>query len=193
MTSKPSTAILVREAQQGEEVAVNELIGKIRPWVRRQAEMLIRKGGIGCVDASDIAQEVCLRATVNFTEFRGAEVAELLAWISRILRNYLIDAARRDRAGVRNRDRESPLDGYVATLHEQQLSPQQQALRDESSLIVVAAMERLPQHQQDVLRYRFFEQLSFSEIATQLGKSEKNCGVICLRALRRLRSELGEP
>jgi RNA polymerase sigma-70 factor (ECF subfamily) len=191
MSDAKSTTILLSQAREGGVAAVNELIAKTRPWIRRQAELLIGNGNPR-IDASDVAQEVCLRATINFGEFRGREFGHLLAWLSSILRHYLIDAGRYDKAAIRDKAKESPFDSRFHVVDDQQLTAEERALRDETLLQVVSAVDVLPRHQQDIIRYRFFEQLSFREIASIVGKTEKHCGVICVRAIKRLRKELGD-
>ena len=67
---------------------------------RRLDADLIAKGG-----ASDLVQETLLGAYRNFAGFRGRSRAELLAWLSSILRNNLADLRRRYRGTGKRRVR----------------------------------------------------------------------------------------
>jgi RNA polymerase sigma-70 factor (ECF subfamily) len=192
MSDVQKIGMLLSQAQQGHGVAVNDLVAKLRPWVRQQAAFLIGKEGVLGMDASDLAQEVSLRATLNLSEFKGDDVTRFLGWVSRILRNVFVDAIRHGNAEKRQKRKEVPLDHHVGLLGSKQMCPEELVNLDESVLELTSAMEKLPEHQRDIVRYRFFDQRSFSEIGAIVGKSEKNCCVICLRAIERLRRELGE-
>ncbi|MHC4341140.1 MAG: sigma factor [Planctomycetota bacterium] len=54
------------------------------------------------VDASDIVQEVLIRAQERFGQFEGSTEAELLAWLRTILAREIVDHARRHRGWERS-------------------------------------------------------------------------------------------
>jgi DNA-directed RNA polymerase specialized sigma24 family protein len=43
-----------------------------------------------------------------------------------------------------------------------------------------------------VLEARFFDQLAFADVGARLGKSEGAVRIVCVRAIERLRRELGD-
>ena len=55
---------------------------------------------------------------------------------------------------------------------------------------IAVFMKGLPSVQRDVLMLRFWQDMSFAEIAEIIGKSEDNCKVICSRALTQLRKTM---
>src|SRR5260370_23711260 len=65
------------------------------------------------LDASDVAQQVILRAHEAREQFRGTSEAEKLAWLRAILANVLAAAARRFEAAVRDVGREPSLEGHL--------------------------------------------------------------------------------
>jgi RNA polymerase sigma factor (sigma-70 family) len=109
------------------------------------------------------------------------------AWVARIVRNAVADGGRHDRAGRRDR-RDRPGSTALARLARGS-SPERRAARQEDAVRLAAALERLPEHQREVLRARFFEGLSFAEIGERTGKSEGALRVVCLRAIDRLRPD----
>jgi RNA polymerase sigma-70 factor (ECF subfamily) len=60
---------------------------------------------------------------------------------------------------------------------------------DETQQALLRQLQELPSDQQAVLKLRFLEDYSISEIAMMLGKSEGNVRIIQLRALRKLRDK----
>ncbi|MEI8020607.1 MAG: sigma-70 family RNA polymerase sigma factor, partial [Schlesneria sp.] len=78
------------------------------------------------------------------------------------------------------------------TLVDQHSSPSQQAMRGEQSLLVAAAMSRLPEDYQTVLVLRHLEGLSFPKVAERMGRSVDSVEKLWLRGLTRLKKEFGE-
>ena len=77
-------------------------------------------------------------------------------------------------------------------LIDQHSSPSQQAIRGEQSLLVAAAMSRLPEDYQAVLVLRHLEGLSFPQVAERMGRSVDSVEKLWLRGLARLKKEFGE-
>ena len=73
-----------------------------------------------------------------------------------------------------------------------QSSPSQQAVRQESILAIADALERLPEHQRQVIILRYWEGLSIQQVAESLGKSTTAIGGLLNRAARKLRGLLAE-
>ena len=70
-------------------------------------------------------------------------------------------------------------------------SPSQQASRREQAVLVADALERLPEDYREVLLLRHWEGLTFIAIAQRMGRSEDAIEKLWLRALGRLRREMG--
>jgi RNA polymerase sigma-70 factor (ECF subfamily) len=64
------------------------------------------------------------------------------------------------------------------------------AIRREDASAVVAVLDRLSADHQTVLRLRYWDDLSFSQIGERLGRSEDAVRKLWLRALRQLQAEL---
>lgn len=179
----------------GKEGDLNELLAKLRPYLHLLAKQNQPQLG-GGLDESDIVQETLMRmargldATAQNSpiQFRGDSVPLLLGWASRILNNVLRDRHQFDRAHKRDKGREERGSKMLLTLA-LGATPEEESILAECAVHIASALERLPRHQQDVLRGRFFDQLSYDEISERTGKSVGTLRVVCARAIARLATD----
>jgi RNA polymerase sigma-70 factor (ECF subfamily) len=177
-------------------------LDRYRPLLRlqvRQMELdprLLRR-----FDSSDIIQETLLRAHANLARFRGQSEAELVKWLQEILANVVTDEARKARARKRDVALEQSLEAmmaessarlerYLANSQASPSSPSWQVERQELLLALAAAIDQLPEDQRDVLIQRDLNGASVSQIAEQLGRTEKSIAGLLLRGRRKLRELL---
>jgi RNA polymerase sigma-70 factor (ECF subfamily) len=185
-------APLLLRCRAGDAVALNGLLQKLRPYVR-----LLLRSRIGPelgrrLDASDLVQETLLRVSRGFGQFAGENVPQLLAWVGQIAAHVLASSARHHGARRRDVGQERTISGGLALVSCAPGTPEEEAARDEQAARLAAALERLPSGYRDVIEARFFDQLPFADIAQRVGKSVGAVRVVCLRALGRLRQELGK-
>jgi RNA polymerase sigma-70 factor (ECF subfamily) len=149
-------------------------------------------------DSSDIIQETMLRAHANLARLRGQTEAELVRWLQEILSNVVTDEGRKARARKRDVALEQSLEAVMAEssgrlemyLASSQSSPSGKVVRQELLLALAAAIDQLPEDQRDVLIQRDLSGASVSQIAEQLGRTEKSVAGLLLRGRRRLRELL---
>lgn len=155
------------------------------------------------VDASDVVQEVLLKASRGLPDYLRDPSLPFHLWLRQIALDQIIDAHRRHRVAARRSvDRERPLVAgafadrssldLAAELLDPGLTPAADALRRELALRFRDAIGRLDEADREILVMRHFEQLSNGDAARALGLSEAAVGMRHLRALRRLRAVLGE-
>src|SRR5260221_10687238 len=133
-------------------------------------------------DAEDLVVEVFLAALAQAT-FAALSEKEQQLWLWRVTRNKVIDAYRRAKTR-----QNVTLDHVADGLFEDEMfSPEYAALRQEDSMDLYAHLQRLPPLHQQILRLRFGQDLSCSEIATTLGKQENVVRVTLSRSLNLLR------
>jgi RNA polymerase sigma-70 factor (ECF subfamily) len=105
----------------------------------------------------------------------------LRPWIVRIATNETLNWLR-----ARRRDREHTLPGEASEVALQQLpggpDPEATALAVERRETVRAALARMPERYRLILTLRFFNDLSYQEIAEQTGQDANTVGVQLLRA-----------
>ena len=130
----------------------------------------------------DLTSEVFRKALANIERFKWTG-APFGAWLLRIASNVIADRAKRQaKDGVR-------VDEPVARAN----SPQTQQTDLEESerrAWVIRQVDGLPDDQRRVVRMRFAEEKSISEIAAELGRSEGAVKQLQFRALQSLRKEL---
>jgi RNA polymerase sigma-70 factor (ECF subfamily) len=185
-------AALLAEARKGNNQALSVLLDRLRTWIRGRAQVLLGQGLHARMDGSDVAQEVHARIWQEFVEFKGQSVPELRAWIDKILQHHITDCRRHHGAGKRDAGREVGGSDPFSDLAGQGTTPSQGAMRNEQQARLDEALEQLPENQREVFRLRFCEGLSFEEVAHRVGVTASNARVLMVRAMDRLRNELGE-
>ncbi len=149
----------VAASQAGDTVAFNRLVLKWEKAIYNIALRMLQDSE----EAAEAAQEVFLSAFTNIRRFR--KDAKFSTWIYRIAVNHCITRLRTRPPGVHlsldDDTDEVPLANRLASpgSHEQDL------LREESRRRVRVAMQRLPAEQRAVVELKFFQDLTFEEIA----------------------------
>jgi RNA polymerase sigma-70 factor (ECF subfamily) len=163
---------LIESARAGSAEALNELFGLYRAQLRHEAGIRL-EGALGAkLDGSDAAQSVLLRATERFDQFRGESAGEFAAWLRTILTNHLRDENRRYLGDSRSIHREVRIqdlkwfDDECADLLVE--TDSDEITRRETSLKVAKVLESLPRKTRDLLVWRSFEHLEWSEVAERL-------------------------
>ncbi len=143
-----------------------------------------RKGG-----ASDIVQETLMAANRDFVAFRGRSGGELRNWLKAILRHRLADFKRQTAAATRletaGMDCE-PDSEFLAVLPGRNQTASSIFSAAEDRKRVKAALARLPEDYQTIIRLRYFETQKFSEIAAHMNRTEQAVQKLWVRALRSL-------
>ncbi len=179
-------------ARAGDVEAWGELLESFRPYVRFITRSLLEDRLRARLDGSDLVQDALLEAHRSFGDFRGATVAELAAWLRRIVARTAGHALR-SHAGTGKRDvaREQSAEALDAVAAPDS-SPADRADRHEQTARLSAALARLPEDVQQVLLGRHLHGLSYAALAERLGRSEGALRVLYVRALERLRAQLQE-
>lgn len=197
------TQVLLKGVERNEAGAADRLWERHRTALRRVIDLRLDRALGRRVDASDVVQEVMLKANQRLPEYLKNPVLPFHLWLRQIARDHIIDQHRRHRqAERRSLDRERPLAAgayldqssldLAAQLKDPSLTPAAAALRAELAIRFQAALSELNDDDREIIVLRHFEQLSNSEAAQVLGLSEPAAGMRHLRALRRLRTVLGE-
>ncbi|MDR2840147.1 MAG: sigma-70 family RNA polymerase sigma factor [Paludibacter sp.] len=157
---------LVTLYQEGNNSAFEVLLMRYKSSVFMNIFMIVRNREL----AEDIFQDTFVKAITTMQQGRYVETGRFGGWINRIAHNLIIDCFRREK-----NENTFSIDGVEydflnsAKLADESIEDvltKEQMLTDVSSLI-----NYLPDNQQDVLRMRFFEDLSFKEIADKTGVS----------------------
>jgi RNA polymerase sigma-70 factor (ECF subfamily) len=144
-------------------------------------------------DAEDVTQDVLLQVVRKLDTFRGE--AALPTWLYRITVNAAL-AFRRKRAAQQahlsdaSPDEITEEDGGHGPLHRWSLTPEQEALDQETRQKIEAAIDRLPDAYRDIYVLADVEQIPNQEIADMLGLSESAVKNRLHRARLRMRRAL---
>lgn len=195
------TAELLRDAQQGNTTAINELMERHRAAVRQMIQLRLDRAVAARVDASDVVQDVMLEASQRLNDFIQNGSMPFHLWLRQLAKDRLIDMHRRhrgaqrrsvdreQRVSVTSADRSSiNLDGVLA---DGELTPAAASIRRELEQRFLAGLQQLSDDDRDIILMRHQEHLTNSEVAEALGLSQPAAGMRYLRALRKLREVLG--
>jgi RNA polymerase sigma-70 factor, ECF subfamily len=133
----------------------------------------------------DLTSEVFRKALANINRFKWTG-APFGAWLLRIAANLIADRAKRNA-----RDESSPTVEASQREAASPLESQQVQMEDaERRAWVMRMVDELPEDQRRVVRMRFAEEKSISEIASQLDRSEGAIKQLQFRAFKNLRARL---
>jgi len=133
-------------------------------------------------DASDLSQDVFLRAYRGLKSFRGG--SSLATWLYRIAVNVCLNRVAVKKPVLENIDARQ----YVDTDRESQVD---RVLRKERGVQVRAAIAQLPPKQRATLVLRMYQDLSHEQIAQVLGSSVGAVKANFFHALGNLKKILG--
>jgi RNA polymerase sigma-70 factor (ECF subfamily) len=171
---------LVDAARRGDPDAQGALFDRYYPAILRYARARLREPA----DADDAAAEAFVSALTALPWFTWRRVP-FEAWLFRIAASKVADVHRR-----RARRPEAPLaaapEASVASIPD----PAGAVAAADERARLVAAVDRLPAAQRDVVILRFFLGRSVRETADQLGRTEGAVRQLQMRALERLRREV---
>ena len=186
-------------AKTGDRSALLRLLESQRPHLRATARGKLDARMQARVDESDLAQLTLWTAIEGFPAFRGGTEAELVAWLQAILRQHVAAAARchvlAQKRGV-GKDRHLgsiATDGSAASPFDPASSsatPSRLMQREELQARVESALSELPWEQQQVVRLRFLDDWSATQIAEFLGKTERAVAGLLWRGTSRLKEIL---
>jgi RNA polymerase sigma-70 factor (ECF subfamily) len=145
--------------------------------------------------AADLTAETFAQAYTNRRQFRGRTREEAIGWLYGIARHQISHFVRRDRAEARALERlgiqrPQPGDHELDRLEEL-------AGISELQIRIASHMRGLSHEQQEALRLRLLDELSYEQMAEHLGINEQAVRARVSRGMRtlhtRLQRDVGEP
>jgi RNA polymerase sigma-70 factor (ECF subfamily) len=170
---------LVDEVRGGNRQAFTELVRRHQKKIYWAARRMLGTHA----DADDIVQETFLKAFMNLGEFRGD--AGFFTWIYRIAINLSLNALRKRH--LIDYLQESELARKVFPARE---DPHKDLEAKELEAFVVKAVATLPDKQRAVFVMRYYEELTYEEIAYVLKTSVGGLKANYFHALRKVQEFL---
>jgi RNA polymerase sigma factor (sigma-70 family) len=194
---------LVARAKQGDTEALERLYQTAQPYLLRLAQRTLGPGWPE-QSLSDLTQETWIRAWQAIGDFQGADNdadtgALLRAWFARTMKRAWLNQIRHE-----NAQRRKPTAGLVSLMdHVPEDSrpgldpaatdptPSENVREQEGRFLLEQALEKLTDSSdREVVRLRFFEGLSFTQIGERLGRDESTIRSRLPRVLDFLGTEL---
>lgn len=183
MVDVAADAALVDECRNGAPGAIERLVGRFQSDVFGTVLRLTHDRDA----ALELTNSIFYKTYKNLDAYEAGR--PLRPWLLRIATNETLNWLR-----SRRREREHVLGGEASDVAFEQLpggtDPEAVALSTERRETVRAALARLPEHYRLVLTLRFFNDLSYQEIASHTGLDANTVGVQLLRARQLLKREL---
>jgi RNA polymerase sigma-70 factor (ECF subfamily) len=199
--AEPDTEQLLTRAAQGDQTALEQLLGLHRQRLRQMIALRLDRRLQARLDPSDVVQETLAEAARRLADYARLRPLPFYPWLRQLAWERLVQLHRRHvRAGKRSVRREQgdlPLSEESALALADRLvsrgsSPSARLRRSEQHRRVQAILAQLAEGDREVLVLRYLEHLSTQELAVVLGLTPAGAKTRQLRALRRLRDLLGD-
>lgn len=157
---------LVVTYAEGNNLAFDILLNRHKSNIYSYIYFIVRNREM----AEDIFQETFVKAIITIKQGRYTETGKFRAWINRIAHNLIIDNYRQER----NEQTVSNDDSEIDLLNNSKLSDgtiEDAMVKDQILTDVKKLIDYLPDNQKEVLVLRYYQDLSFKEIADVTGVS----------------------
>ncbi len=166
-TEKLSDSILLNQYLSGEqEGAISLLIERHSARVRSYIRMMVKDYDL----AEDLFQETFIKAVRFVDEGRYTDNGRFLSWVLRIAHNIVIDHFRSKKNANTIGESEAGYD-VLGSLRFASDPIEDKIIHQQIADDVRRLVEFLPEEQQEVVRMRYYDDMSFKEIADQSGVS----------------------
>jgi RNA polymerase sigma-70 factor (ECF subfamily) len=178
--SSESSLVLLERARGGDARALDELLERYLPRLRRWARGRLPRAARDLLDTEDVVQETLVKAVRNLDNLVVRDDGALQAYLCQALRNRLADAYRRTHARAVDTAIKSDLPGAGP-------SPLEQAIGQQALDRYEDGLSRLTPTDREAIILRVELCYGYDEIARLLGKSNAaSARVAVSRALARL-------
>lgn len=157
---------LVKAYAKGDNSAFDVLLSRYQQKLYSYIFFLVHDAEV----ADDLFQETFVKAIVTIRQGRYVESGKFSAWLTRIAHNLVVDKYRQDRnSNVISNDASDADLFNDASLSD--ITVEMKMITNQSLSDVGRLLRELPDNQREVLYMRFYQDLSFKEIADATGVS----------------------
>lgn len=163
---KMSDSKLVDMYRAGNKVAISRLIERHKRRVTDYIAMMVKDRDI----ADDIFQETAIKAVKVIDEGRYADNGKFLSWVLRIAHNQVIDHFRHTRGENKISESDAGFD-ILGTMRFSGDTVEDRLVHEQIHEDLRRIINHLPEEQREVVIMRYFNDMSFKEIAEESGVS----------------------
>lgn len=161
-----SDQALLEMYQQGDREAVSQLLERHARRVRDYVRMLVKDNDV----ADDLTQEVLIKVVKVLDEGRYTDKGRFQPWLLRIAHNRVLDYFRAQKQ-VKTVSESSAGFDILGSKNFAEPSIEDRLISEQQAEEVRQLIELLPAEQREVVKMRYYEGLSFKEIAEHTGVS----------------------
>ena len=161
-----SDQALLEMYQQGDREAVSQLLERHARRVRDYVRMLVKDNDV----ADDLTQEVLIKVVKVLDEGRYTDKGRFQPWLLRIAHNRVLDYFRAQKQ-VKTISESSAGFDILGSKNFAEPSIEDRLISEQQAEEVRQLIELLPAEQREVVKMRYYEGLSFKEIAEHTGVS----------------------
>lgn len=182
--SAETTIELLQLAKDGDRVALDRLLERCMPRLRRWAHGRLPQWARGVLETSDLVQDALISAMGRLEVFESRHQGALQAYLRQAVLNHIRDVLRQQ--GRRGYHVELPED-----LKDEGTSPLERVIGLQNAERYDHALARLRPADREAIIGRLELQQSYEELATALDKSTPDAARIAVaRAMKRLAEEM---
>ncbi|MGJ4788783.1 sigma-70 family RNA polymerase sigma factor [Leptospira koniambonensis] len=149
---------LLKRIKEGDDKAYIELTGPYRERLYRKAVSMVKDGD----DAEDIVQDALISGYRSIRNFRAE--SGVYTWLYRIVVNKS-----KDLLAKRKRARENSMDDSEFQVTDDRISFEKKVELSDESNYLINKINELEDIYKEVIELRYFEEMSYSQIAEILG------------------------
>jgi RNA polymerase sigma-70 factor (ECF subfamily) len=157
-----SDQTLLEMYQQGDREAVSQLLERHTRRVRDYVRMMVKDNDV----ADDLTQEVLIKVVKVLDDGRYVDKGRFLPWVLRIAHNRVLDYFRAQKQVKIVNETSAGFD-ILGGKNFAEPSIEDSIILEQRAEEVRALIEELPEEQREVVKMRYYEGLSFKEIAEQ--------------------------
>lgn len=161
-----SDQTLLEMYQQGSREAVSQLLERHTRRVRDYIRMMVKDSDV----ADDLTQEVLIKVVKVLDEGRYTDKGRFLPWVLRIAHNRVLDYFRAQKQVKTVNESNAGFD-ILGSKNFAEPSIEDNIISEQRADEIRALVEELPEEQREVVKMRYYEGLSFKEIAEHTGVS----------------------
>ena len=144
----------------GDQSAISQLIDRHSRRVRDYIRMMVKDRDL----ADDILQDTLIKVVRVIDEGRYVDSGKFLSWILRIAHNQVIDHFRREKQQKQLTEADAGYD-VLGTIRFSEPTVEDRIVSDQIAADIRALIEELPAEQREVVKMRYYANLTFKEIA----------------------------